>query len=80
MFLSFIENFKEIYKITKNATYPLLEKEFQDDKIKIGNPELKESEPEIYRLALEKTVKDTHEAMAAFIYNINSINMCGMYQ
>lgn len=78
--LSFIENFKEIYKITKNATYPLLKKEFQDDKIKIGNPELKESEPEIYRLALEKTVKDTHEAMAAFIYNINSINMCGMCQ
>ena len=75
--LSFIENFKEIYKITKSATYPLLRTEFHDDQIKIGNPELKESEPEIYRLALEKTVKDTHEAIAAFIYNINSMHSRG---
>lgn len=78
--LSFKENFKEIKSILDKANNPLLKTEVPDDQIKIGNNQLKESMPEAYRLAYDKTVKDTHEAMAAFIYNINSINMCGLYQ
>lgn len=75
--LSFIENFKDIYKILEEANNPLLKVKIPDEQIKIGNEELKELAPEAYRLAYDKTVKDTHEAMAAFIYNINSMHSRG---
>lgn len=74
---SFIENFKKIYDIINEVTYPLQKINIPDDIIKIGNEELKESYPLVYRKAYEQTVKDTHEAMAAFIYNINSMHSRG---
>lgn len=74
---SFVENFKKIYDIINEVTYPLQKMNIPDDIIKIGNEELKESYSLVYRKAYEQTVKDTHEAMAAFIYNINSMHSRG---
>lgn len=70
--LSFIENFKERLEITQEC-----ELDIPDEEIKINNEKLKEKAPRTYELAYDKTVKDTHEAMAAFIYNICSMHSRG---
>ncbi len=69
--LSFIENFKEYAKILKE--YEIT----SDEELKIGNEELKKCAPQTYKIAYEKTVHDTHEAMAAFIFNICSMHSRG---
>lgn len=48
-----------------------------DEDIRIGNQELKEKFGHIYDKALKRTIRDTHEAMVAFIANINSMHSRG---
>lgn len=69
---SFLEHFREISAITKeNRLY------FKDERVYIGNEDLAEAYLSAYPLALEKTIKDTHEACAAFIYNLCSMHSRG---
>lgn len=70
--LTFTEEFKKIFKIKYNVECP-----FVDDQIKISNTSLKESAQEVYNAALEQTIKETHEAMAAFVYNLCSMHSRG---
>lgn len=70
--LTFTEEFKKIFKIKYNVECP-----FVDEQIKISNNALRESAKEVYDAALEQTIKETHEAMAAFVYNLCSMHSRG---
>ena len=66
---TFTEEFKKIYEYKYGTECPVV-----DDQIYIDNKTIKESIPDIYNMALNTTIKETHEAMAAFIYNVNSMH------
>lgn len=66
---TFTEEFKKIYEYKYGTKCPVI-----DDQIYIDNKTIKESIPDIYNMALNTTIKETHEAMAAFIYNVNSMH------
>lgn len=66
--------FKEVF----NKYYELLLRkpntEISNNEIKIGNNKLREKYEYLYDQALAETQKETHEAMAAFVYNLNSMH------
>ena len=68
--LTFREIFKKYYEFLYG--YPV--EEFSDEEIRINNQALRKSYSYIYDAALEETKKETHEAMAAFVYNLNSMH------
>lgn len=69
---TFTELFKRYFKFKYKYDCP-----FVDEQIKIDNQSLKESLPRIYDAALEETVRETHETMAAFVYNCCSMHARG---
>ena len=75
--LTFREHFKEYLDIYIDQNDFALKVKYKDEDIKIGNESLKENHPWAYKKALKKTRRDTHEAMVAFIYNINSMHSRG---
>ena len=70
--LTFREIFKKYFGLFFNTEYPS-----PDEEIYIANDKLKTAYPFIFRKALEETEKETHEAMAAFIYNMVSMHSRG---
>ena len=72
--LTFRETFKKYYKLFYKQS---AEEEFKDEEIRIDNQQLRKSCQYIYDAALEETRKETHEAMAAFIYNLCSMHSRG---
>ena len=69
---TFTEVFKKIYNIKYETNCP-----FVDDQIKIENNTLKETIKDVYEAAYNETVSETHEAMAAFVYNLCSMHSRG---
>ena len=69
---TFIEEFKKIYKIKHGTECPIV-----DDQIRIDNKTIKESISDVYDASLEETIRETHETMAAFIYNCCSMHARG---
>lgn len=69
---SFLENFRKYEDLFKENTL-----HFRDSRVRIGNEDLIECYPRTYRLALEDTIHQTHEAIAAFIYNMCSMHSRG---
>lgn len=69
---TFREIFKKYFGLFFNTEFP-----GPDEEISIANEKLKTAYPFIFRKALEETEKETHEAMAAFIYNMVSMHSRG---
>lgn len=72
--LTFREHFKEYLDIYIDQNDFVLKMEYNDEDIKMGNKSLKEDYPWAYKKAFEKTRRDTHEAMVAFIANMGSMH------
>ena len=73
--LTFKENFRKYYDIYKDLQFlEGLDTCFKDEILKIGNEDLIEYYPWVYNRALKDTIRETHEAMAAFVYNLNSMH------
>ena len=66
--------FRELFKKYYEFHYGLPIKDFSDEEIRIDNNDLYNQYRFIYDFALSETRKETHEAMAAFIYNLNSMH------
>lgn len=74
--LTFKEEFRKYYQIhcEWNCIDESLRQNFPDEYLRMGNEDLEMYYPWIYKKALEATRKETHEAMAAFIYNLCSMH------
>ena len=70
--LTFKEIFKKYFELVNDE--PFID---DDNLIYMDNKELEKAYPYIYRKALLETEKETHEAMAAFIYNLVSMHSRG---
>jgi len=68
--------FKELYKKYNDLLKESTEK-VEDSEIKIGSSRIISLTPKTYEIAYKETVKETHEAMAAFIYNLCSMHSRG---
>ena len=66
--------FRELFKKYHEFHYGLPIEDFSDEEIRIDNNDLYNQYRFIYKFALSETRKETHEAMAAFIYNLNSMH------
>ena len=75
--LTFKEHFREYLNLYEEQNPSILKYNYSDNHIKIGSEVLKENHPWAYKKALKKTIRDTHEAMAGFIYNVNSMHSRG---
>lgn len=75
--MSFLENFKKYCLTLKEAGALENNIRFPEEEIRIGNEELKEYYPVVYKLAYQETLNDTHEAVVAFIYNLCSMHSRG---
>lgn len=69
---TFVENFKK-YANALNTNISNI----KDEDIKIANSYLKLDYPAVFDLAYNETVNDTHEAVAAMIYNLCSMHSRG---
>ena len=70
--LTFREIFKKYFRMFFNTEFP-----GKDEEINLSNEKLKASYPVIFQETLKETEKETHEAMAAFIYNMVSMHSRG---
>lgn len=70
--LTFREIFKKYFRMFFNTEFP-----GKDEEINLSNKKLKASYPVIFKETLKETEKETHEAMAAFIYNMVSMHSRG---
>ena len=70
--LTFREIFKKYFRMFFNTEFP-----GKDEEINLSNEKLKASYPVIFKETLKETEKETHEAMAAFIYNMVSMHSRG---
>ena len=68
--LTFRETFKRYYEIINRKKL----ENIKDDEICMNNKLLKTVFPYVYEKALERTREETHEAMAAFTYNLCSMH------
>ena len=66
--------FREVFKKYYELLYQKPVEKFSDEEIRINNRDLYNYCQYTYKKALEETRKETHEAMAAFIYNLNSMH------
>lgn len=70
--LTFREIFKKYFRMFFNTEFP-----GKDEEINMSNKKLKASYPVIFKETLKETENETHEAMAAFIYNMVSMHSRG---
>lgn len=68
--LTFRETFKRYYELINRKKL----ENIKDDEIRINNKLLKTVFPHVYDRALKRTREETHEAMAAFTYNLCSMH------
>ena len=68
--LTFRETFKRYYELINRKKL----ENIKDDEIYINNKLLKTVFPHVYDRALKRTREETHEAMAAFTYNLCSMH------
>ena len=68
--LTFRETFKRYYELINRKKL----ENIKDDEIYINNKLLKTVFPHVYDSALKRTREETHEAMAAFTYNLCSMH------
>ena len=71
--LTFRESFKRYYEIINKKKL----ENIKDEDIYINNKLLQAAFPYEYKKALQRTREETHEAMAAFIYNLCSMHSRG---